>query len=97
MSAVITLIDELKRRNVFKAVTAYAVASFIMLQLCDILFPAIGLADTIIGYILGLLLLGLPLIVISAWMFEITPRGVKTVQRGFLFGFNHTFHRATDE
>lgn len=77
MSAVITLIDELKRRNVFKAVTAYAVASFIILQLCDILFPAIGLADTIIGYILGLLLLGLPLIVISAWMFEITPEGLK--------------------
>lgn len=77
MSAVITLIDDLKRRNVFKVLTAYAVASFIMLQLCDILFPATGLADAVIGYILGLLLLGLPLIVIFAWMFEVTPEGLK--------------------
>ena len=46
MSALSSLVDELRRRNVLKLATAYAVASFIVLQLCDILFPAIGFSDS---------------------------------------------------
>ncbi len=72
-----SLIDELKRRNVIKLLTAYAVAGFVILQLCDILFPALGIADEVIGYVLIALLIGLPLIGMLSWNFEITPDGFK--------------------
>jgi len=74
MSSSPSLIDELKRRNVLKLLTAYAVAGFVILQLCDILFPAIGISDTVIGYVLAVLLLGLPFVAVFAWMFESRPR-----------------------
>lgn len=77
MSAVSSLIEELKRRNVFKVVAAYAVTGFIVLQLCDILFPALGIADEVIGTVLMVLLVGLPIVVIVSWMYEITPDGLK--------------------
>lgn len=77
MSAISALVRELKRRNVFKVITAYAVAAFILLQLCDILFPALGLADQHIRYVLiGLGMLA-PAAVLFAWMFEITPDGLR--------------------
>ena len=77
MSSNSSLIDELKRRNVLKLVTAYAVAGFVILQLCDILFPAIGISDTVIGYVLAVLLLGLPFVAVFAWMCEVTPEGLR--------------------
>ncbi len=77
MSTSPSLIDELKRRNVLKLVTAYAVAGFVVLQLCDILFPAIGVSDEVIGYVLIVLLIGLPFVAVFAWMFEVTPEGLK--------------------
>lgn len=77
MSAVSNLVSELKRRNVLKVVAAYAVASFIVLQLCDILFPAIGIADEVIGYVLIGLIAFAPVIAIFTWMFELTPDGLK--------------------
>ncbi|MBT7370211.1 MAG: hypothetical protein HN816_06150, partial [Gammaproteobacteria bacterium] len=60
-----------------KVVTAYAVAGFILLQLCDIIFPALGIADEIIGYVLIALIALLPMVVAFSWMFEITPEGMK--------------------
>ncbi len=77
MSAVTSLVQELKRRNIFKVVTAYAVAAFVILQLCDILFPAIGIEDAIITYVVIALIILLPPLVIFSWMFEVTPDGLK--------------------
>ena len=73
MSAVTSLLEELKRRNVLKVMAAYAVAAFIILQLCDILFPGLGIEDAVINYVLVVLGLGLPVLAMFAWMYEITP------------------------
>jgi TolB-like protein len=77
MSAITSLVSEIKRRNVFKVITAYAVAAFILLQLCDILFPAVGLQDEHIRYVLIALGVLAPAVILFAWMFEITPEGLK--------------------
>ena len=77
MSALTSLIEELKRRNVARVLTAYAVGSFVILQLCDILFPAMGISDEAIGIVLGVLIIGLPITGIFSWMYEITPDGLK--------------------
>lgn len=77
MSSAATLIKELKRRNVLKLVAAYAVGSFVVLQLCDILFPALGIEDESIRYVLVALGFGLPFLALFAWMFEVTPEGLR--------------------
>ena len=77
MSAVTEIINELKRRNVIKMATTYAVASFIILQLCDIIFPAIGIPDATIGLVVIALGMGFPMLMIFVWMFELTPDGFR--------------------
>ena len=71
------LVAELKRRNIFRVVTVYAVASWVILQLADITFPAMEFAETSIRYVIIALLLGLPIVVGFAWLFEVTLDGLQ--------------------
>lgn len=68
--------DELKRRNVFRVGGAYLVVGWITLQVVDIVQPALGLPEWINSAIIYLLLAGLPVTLILAWVFEITPQGI---------------------
>ncbi len=70
------LFEELKRRNVFRVVGAYLVVGWITLQVVDIVQPALGLPEWINTFIIYLLLAGLPVTAIMAWVFEITPQGI---------------------
>ena len=70
------LFEELKRRNVFRVAGAYLVVGWITLQVVDIVQPALGLPEWINIFIIYLLLAGLPVTVILAWVFEITPQGI---------------------
>ena len=68
---------ELKRRNVVKVGIAYIVASWLILQLAEVLTELIGL-DTDMGKIVIVLLaVGFIPALIFAWAFEMTPEGVK--------------------
>lgn len=76
-----TLIAELQRRNIIKVAAAYAVFSWIILQIADIIFPVFGLADAHIGYALALLLIGFPFVIAFAWFYELTPEGLVPTRR----------------
>ena len=71
------LFSELKRRNVFKVATVYVIAAWLLLQVADVLFPALTLPEWSIRFITALLILGFPIALIMAWAFELTPDGVK--------------------
>ena len=68
---------ELKRRNVFRVAIAYVLVAWVLLQIADVLFPALGLPEWTIRLVAGLLILGFPLSVFFAWAFELTPEGLK--------------------
>ncbi len=68
--------EELKRRNVVKAAALYVVASWLILQIADVLFDAMELPSTWVRLVLAILLLGFPLALIFSWVFEITPEGL---------------------
>jgi TolB-like protein/Tfp pilus assembly protein PilF len=68
---------ELKRRNVFRVVIAYTLVAWILLQIADVLFPALSLPDWTVRLVAGLLILGFPLAVFFAWAYELTPEGLK--------------------
>jgi TolB-like protein/Tfp pilus assembly protein PilF len=69
--------SELKRRNVMRVAVLYGVASWVLLQVGDLLFGALGVPAWGIRLLLGLLLLGFPLTLIFAWVYELTPEGLK--------------------
>jgi len=82
LSAVLT---ELNRRKVLRTVGAYAVAVFVVLQLMDAAVDPLRLPDWLPTLVVIVLILGFPLVFILAWIFEITPEGVKkTTTAGLL-------------
>ena len=72
-----SFISELRRRNVFRAAAAYVAVSWVLMQLAEITFPAFGLSDQAILVLISVLAIGFVPALILAWVFEITPEGVK--------------------
>jgi TolB-like protein/Tfp pilus assembly protein PilF len=72
-----SLLGELNRRNVFRVAMLYVVASWVLLQVAGLLFPMLSVPDWGQRLLLGLLLLGFPLAVVLAWVYELTPDGLK--------------------
>ena len=68
---------ELKRRNVVRVAVAYAIVSWLLLQLTDVLMPLLGLPEWVDRLVFLLLVIGFPLALIFAWAFELTPEGLK--------------------
>jgi len=68
---------ELKRRNVVRVAVAYAVVSWLILQLTDVLIPILALPEWVGRLVFLILLVGFPLAMIFAWAFELTPEGLK--------------------
>ena len=72
-----SFLEELKRRNVFRVAVLYLVAGWVLLQVADVLFPALNGPELGINLILGFLILGFPLVLIFSWVYELTPEGLK--------------------
>ena len=68
---------ELKRRNVFRVGIAYAVATWVLLQVMDIITPILDLPEWAPKLIFVFLAVGLVPALILAWAFELTPEGLK--------------------
>ncbi|MEJ8569570.1 tetratricopeptide repeat protein [Elongatibacter sediminis] len=72
-----SLFEELKRRNVFRVGIAYAVTAWLILQVADIVLDNTPAPDWVMHVIMLLLAIGLPVAVLFAWAFEMTPEGIK--------------------
>ncbi len=68
---------ELKRRNVYKVAVAYIVAGWALSQGIAQVFPVFDIPNWVIRLIVLLMVIGLPIALVLAWMFEITPQGIK--------------------
>ena len=67
---------ELKRRNVYKVVVAYAVVAWLLLQGASIVLPSFEAPAWTMKVLILALAIGLPIAVVLAWAFEITPEGI---------------------
>ena len=72
-----SIFQELKRRNVFRIGIAYAVLSWLMLQVTDVVVPILVLPDWVARLVLFLLIIGFPFALFFAWAYELTPDGLK--------------------
>jgi TolB-like protein/Tfp pilus assembly protein PilF len=68
---------ELKRRNVYKVAVAYIVAGWALSQGIAQVFPIFDIPNWAIRLIVLLIIIGLPIALILAWAFELTPEGIK--------------------
>jgi TolB-like protein len=69
-------VQELVRRRVMRVLGMYLVGAFVLLQVGDVTFDALGLPEWSQRLLIALLLLGLPLVSVLAWVFDITPEGI---------------------
>ena len=71
---------ELKRRNVFRVGVAYTIITWLLIQVSDVVFPALQMPEWTIGFVTLLLGLGFPIALVLAWAYELTPGGVKRTE-----------------
>jgi len=72
-----SLIQELKRRNVIRVGVLYLVAAWLLLQLTDVLSSLLNVPESAGSIVVMLLVLGFFPVVIFAWVYEMTPEGLK--------------------
>ncbi len=70
-------IEELKRRNVVRVGVAYLVTAWLLLQAADIVLENIEAPLWIMQTFMLAMAIGLPVALIFAWAFELTPDGIK--------------------
>ena len=68
---------EVKRRNVYKVAIAYIFAGWALSQGIAQVFPVFDVPNWVIRTIVVMIILGLPIALVLAWMFELTPQGIK--------------------
>ncbi len=72
-----SLIAELKRRNVFRVGVAYAIVGWLLLEVASVVLPALHLPDWALTLLVVFVVAGFPLALILAWAFEMTPEGIR--------------------
>jgi len=69
--------EELRRRNVFRVAFAYVVASWLVLQVADLVLENIEAPAWVMKVFMLVIALGFPLVLMFSWAYELTPEGLK--------------------
>jgi len=70
-------LGEMKRRNVFRIGMAYIVASWVVIQIGDIIATNFGAPPWVMGVVITFVISGLPVVLYFTWTFAITTDGVR--------------------
>src|SRR5256884_8517538 len=69
--------EELKRRKVYRVAIAYAVGSWALAQGLAQVLPVFDISNSVTRVVIALLLIGFPVALVLAWVFDVTPQGIK--------------------
>jgi len=72
-----SLVTELKRRNVFRVGLFYIVSAWVVIQVAETVLPLFDVPDGALRAVVVILALGFPLALIFSWAFEVTPEGIR--------------------
>ena len=70
-------LEELKRRHVWRVAIAYAVAAWLLVQVATQVFPFFDIPNWAVRLVVILLAIGFVVAVVFAWVFELTPEGIR--------------------
>src|SRR4029079_7773679 len=71
------LLAELKRRNVIRMAGLYLVGAWLLTQVASTVFPAFDVPGWALRALIIVLMIGFVPALIFAWVFELTPEGIK--------------------
>jgi TolB-like protein/Tfp pilus assembly protein PilF len=71
-----SLVSELKRRNVFRMAVLYVLAAWLIMQIAEVVIGLAALPTWVGQATLVLLTVGFPIALIFSWFYEITPEGL---------------------
>jgi len=71
------ILGEMKRRNVFRIGMAYIVASWVLIQIGNIIAKNYGAPDWVMGVVITFVISGFPLALFLAWTFALTTDGLR--------------------
>ena len=69
-------VSELRSRSVIRALIAYAVVAWMLLQVADVTFDRLPLPDNAMTILIVLVIAGFPVTGILAWGYEVTIKGI---------------------
>jgi serine/threonine-protein kinase len=69
------IFQDLRRRRVFKVAAAYLAVVFVLLQVAEIVLPALG-QDRGLTIAVVAAIVGFPITVVLAWLYDLSPLGV---------------------
>jgi TolB-like protein/Tfp pilus assembly protein PilF len=72
-----SFLAELRRRNVLRVAAAYALVAWIIIEAGSVLLPTFGASQAVFQVYVIVVAIGFFVSVVLAWIFEITPEGVK--------------------
>jgi membrane protease YdiL (CAAX protease family) len=71
------LFEELKRTRVVRAVLVHGIVAWVVVQVANVFFPALRLPEWTVTLVAALAVLGFPITLALAWIFERTPEGLR--------------------
>jgi serine/threonine-protein kinase len=72
-----SLLEELKRRNVFRAGAFYAASMWLLVQVATQVFPFFHIAEWVVRWIVIAAVIGFPFALLFSWFYEWTPQGLQ--------------------
>ena len=73
-------IIELRRRRVFRTAALYIVGAWLVLQVADVVFPALDIPERALRYVLFGAVLGWPAVLVFGWFFDVGADGISRTQ-----------------
>lgn len=72
-----SLLDELRRRKVFRVLVAYTGGALVLLEGAQLTFEPLGMPEWVYTLLVVLAIIGMPLAMLLAWAFDLTPEGIQ--------------------
>ncbi|MCZ6560150.1 MAG: hypothetical protein O6931_04595, partial [Gammaproteobacteria bacterium] len=69
--------QDLRRRHIFRLAGLYVVGAWVVIEVASVFFPAWGIPDTALRYLINAAFLGFPIALVFGWFFDITNDGIK--------------------
>ena len=70
------VLQELRRRKVFRLAALYIVGAWVVLQVADLAFESWDIASTMLRYVWLGAILGFPIALVFGWRYDITTKGI---------------------
>ena len=76
-SPVTRMLTEMRRRRIFRTAAIYIVGTWLVMQVADVVFPALNIPERAIRYVLIAALLGFPAAITFSWFYDVGADGIR--------------------